>query len=124
LNNAIGVNKVDDLKCECGHVNPEGTVLCEACGKPVKRNQHIDGNDQKKLLNMRYEGSARRSNTYKTNIIDKIWRFFSSVQGHLSYHGLENDRLLNPFGNFYLLAPQKFPLLFYIVGHWGRIVLI
>jgi cytochrome c biogenesis protein len=71
---------VDDLKCECGHVNPEGTVLCEACGKPVKRNQHIDGNDQKKLLNMRYEGSARRSNTYKTNIIDKIWRFFSSVK--------------------------------------------
>ena len=22
-----------DVKCECGHVNPHGTVLCEACGK-------------------------------------------------------------------------------------------
>ena len=22
-----------DVKCECGHVNPLGTVLCEACGK-------------------------------------------------------------------------------------------
>ena len=22
-----------EVKCECGHVNPHGTVLCEACGK-------------------------------------------------------------------------------------------
>ena len=29
---------------------------------------------------MRYEGSARRSQTYKTTIIDKIWNFFSSVK--------------------------------------------
>ncbi|MUV39745.1 Cytochrome c bioproteinis protein ResB [Lentibacillus sp. JNUCC-1] len=68
------------IKCECGHVNPEGTVLCEACGKPVEGNQHIDGNDEKKLLNMRYEGSARRSQTYNKSIIDKIWSFFSSVK--------------------------------------------
>ncbi|WP_047985343.1 cytochrome c biogenesis protein ResB [Ornithinibacillus californiensis] len=68
------------IKCECGHVNPEGTVLCEACGKPIEVNQHIDGNDKKKLLNMRYEGSARRSTTYNKTIIDKIWNFFSSVK--------------------------------------------
>ncbi|ALX47988.1 cytochrome c biogenesis protein ResB [Lentibacillus amyloliquefaciens] len=68
------------IKCECGHVNPEGTVLCEACGKPVEENQHIDGNDQRKLLNMRYEGSARRSQTYNKSIVDKIWNFFSSVK--------------------------------------------
>ncbi|WP_174613640.1 cytochrome c biogenesis protein ResB [Virgibacillus ihumii] len=68
------------IKCECGHVNPEGTVLCEACGKPVEGNQHIDGNDKKKLLNMRYDGSARRSQTYNKSIIDKTWNFFSSVK--------------------------------------------
>ncbi|GAA0599605.1 cytochrome c biogenesis protein ResB [Virgibacillus siamensis] len=68
------------IKCECGHVNPEGTVLCEACGKPVEGNQHIDGNDKRKLLNMRYDGSARRSQTYNKSIIDKTWNFFSSVK--------------------------------------------
>ncbi|MBP1969644.1 cytochrome c biogenesis protein [Virgibacillus natechei] len=68
------------IKCECGHINPEGTVLCEACGKPVEGNQHIDGNEGKKLLNMRYDGSARRSQTYNKSIVDKIWSFFSSVK--------------------------------------------
>ncbi|MFD2130131.1 cytochrome c biogenesis protein ResB [Pseudogracilibacillus auburnensis] len=68
------------IKCECGHVNPEGTVLCEACGKPIEENQHIDGNDKTKLINMRYDGSARRSLTYNRSIIDKIWSFFSSVK--------------------------------------------
>lgn len=68
------------LKCECGHFNPEGTVLCEACGKPIEENQHLDGNDKSKLLNMRYEGSARRSLTYNQTIVDKIWNFFSSVR--------------------------------------------
>ncbi|MFD1065281.1 cytochrome c biogenesis protein ResB [Oceanobacillus locisalsi] len=68
------------IKCECGHVNPEGTVLCEACGKPVEGNQFIDGNDNKKLLNMRYDGSARRSQIHQKSIIDKIWSFFSSVK--------------------------------------------
>lgn len=68
------------IKCECGHVNPEGTVLCEACGKPIEENQHIEGNDKKKLLNMRYDGSARRSKTYNRSLIDKTWSFFSSVK--------------------------------------------
>lgn len=71
---------MEKIKCECGHVNPEGTVLCEACGKPIEENQHIDGNDKKKLLNMRYDGTARRSQTYNRSIIDKIWSFFSSVK--------------------------------------------
>lgn len=64
-----------DLKCECGHVNPVGTVLCEACGRPI-----ANDNDEKQLLDMRYEGSARRSQTYNKSIIDKIWNFFSSVK--------------------------------------------
>ncbi|WP_339227936.1 cytochrome c biogenesis protein ResB [Oceanobacillus sp. FSL K6-2867] len=71
---------MNKIKCECGHVNPEGTVLCEACGKPIEGNQHIDGNEGKKLLNMRYDGTARRSQTYNKSIIDKIWSFFSSVK--------------------------------------------
>src|SRR5690625_4480126 len=71
---------MNKIKCECGHVNPEGTVLCEACGKPIEGNQHLDGNDKRKLLNMRYDGSARRSQTYTRSIVDKIWSFFSSVK--------------------------------------------
>ncbi|MGG3470832.1 cytochrome c biogenesis protein ResB [Neobacillus pocheonensis] len=64
-----------DVKCECGHVNPHGTVLCEACGKLLDENEN-----KNQLLDMRYEGSARRSQTYNKTIIDKIWNFFSSVK--------------------------------------------
>lgn len=71
---------MDKIKCECGHENPEGTVLCESCGKPIEGNQSKDGNENEKLLNMRYEGSARRSKTYNTRIVDRIWTFFSSVK--------------------------------------------
>src|SRR5690625_3500328 len=71
---------MNKIKCECGHVNPEGTVLCEACGKPIEKNQHIDGNENKRLLNMRYDGTARRSQTYRRSMIDKTWGFFSSVK--------------------------------------------
>lgn len=71
---------MDKLKFECGHVNPEGTILCESCGKPVEENKHKDGNDKNKLLNMRYDGIARRSQTYNRTIVDKIWNFFSSVK--------------------------------------------
>ncbi|NHN23783.1 cytochrome c biogenesis protein [Bacillus velezensis] len=61
------------VKCECGHVNPAGTVLCESCGKPL--------DDQKSpLADMRYDGSARRSQTYNKTIVDKVWNFFSSVK--------------------------------------------
>ncbi|WP_078553202.1 cytochrome c biogenesis protein ResB [Bacillus alkalicellulosilyticus] len=64
---------MDNHKCECSHVNPYGTVICESCGKPL-------GDDSKGILNMRYEGVARRSQTYNKTIIDKIWNFFSSVK--------------------------------------------
>ncbi|WP_042355226.1 cytochrome c biogenesis protein ResB [Bacillus rubiinfantis] len=64
-----------DVKCECGHVNPHGTVLCEACGKILDEQENKTG-----LLDMRYEGSARRSQTYNKTIIDKVWNFFSSVK--------------------------------------------
>ena len=64
-----------DVKCECGHVNPHGTVLCEACGKVLD-----EQSQDKPLLDMRYEGSARRSQTYNKTIVDKIWNFFSSVK--------------------------------------------
>lgn len=66
---------MNEVKCECGHVNPHGTVLCEACGKVLEELQ----NDQQ-LVDMRYEGSARRSQTYNKTFIDKIWNFFSSVK--------------------------------------------
>ena len=52
--------KMSKIKCQCGHENPFGTVLCERCGRPqteeAKNSETVD---------MRYEGSARRSQTYK-----------------------------------------------------------
>lgn len=63
---------MEKVTCECGHQNPYGTYLCESCGKPLK--------EEGKLANMRYEGVARRSQTYKKSIVDKIWNFFSSVK--------------------------------------------
>lgn len=63
------------IKCQCGHDNPFGTVLCERCGRPLTEEAK-----ESKLVDMRYEGSARRSQTYKRSIIDKIWNFFSSVK--------------------------------------------
>lgn len=69
---------MDRLKCECGHVNPEGTILCESCGKPVEGNQHKDGNDKNPLLNMRYEGTARASGLEQED--------FSSIDEDLCMH--------------------------------------
>jgi cytochrome c biogenesis protein len=71
----MGAIVMKEVKCECGHVNPHGTVFCEACGKVTEEKQ-----EDKKLLDMRYEGSARRSQTYNKTIVDKIWNFFSSVK--------------------------------------------
>lgn len=68
-----------EVKCKCGHSNPHGTVLCESCGRKVgeeEEKQTVPG----KLLDMKYDGSARRSQTYKKTPIDKIWNFFSSVK--------------------------------------------
>jgi cytochrome c biogenesis protein len=66
---------MNQIKCECGHVNPHGTVLCEACGRALSNVAK-----QEKLHDMRYEGSSRRSQTYNKTFVDKIWNFFSSVK--------------------------------------------
>lgn len=58
----------------CGFDNTKGTTICVKCGNP------LDNDKQGKLLNMRYDGSAIRSKTRNRSIIDKIWRFFSSVK--------------------------------------------
>ncbi len=64
-----------DTKCECGHQNYTGTVLCEACGKPLNEEEGANT-----LLEMRYDGIARRSQRVNPSWIDRIWRFFSSVK--------------------------------------------
>lgn len=61
--------------CECGYENEYGTHLCAQCGRPLTAEEK-----EKKVADMRYEGSAVRSKTYNTSIIDKIWNFFSSVK--------------------------------------------
>lgn len=69
-----GCAKLKTIKCECGHSNPFGTEICESCGKP------LTNENSRELINMRYEGSAVRSQTYNKTIVDKIWNFFSSVK--------------------------------------------
>ena len=64
-----------EITCECGHVNPYGTIFCEACGKILNKKE-----EENKLLDMKYEGSARRSQTYNKSVVDKVWNFFSSVK--------------------------------------------
>ncbi|MGP1908272.1 cytochrome c biogenesis protein ResB [Metabacillus sp. JX24] len=66
---------MNEVKCLCGHSNPHGTVLCESCGRPIQEKENGS-----KLLDMKYDGSARRSQTYKRTPVDKIWNFFSSVK--------------------------------------------
>ncbi|MFB4163483.1 cytochrome c biogenesis protein ResB [Alteribacillus sp. JSM 102045] len=66
---------MNQAKCDCGHLNPYGTQLCEHCGKPLG-----EKNKKSPLVDMRYEGAARRSQTYNKSFVDKIWNFFSSVK--------------------------------------------
>ena len=66
---------MEKLQCQCGHTNPPGTILCESCGRSLTEEEQ-----KKQLVDMRYEGTARRSQTYNKSIIDKIWNFFSSVK--------------------------------------------
>ncbi|WP_433946401.1 cytochrome c biogenesis protein ResB [Paenibacillus sp. SN-8-1] len=66
---------ISNTKCECGHQNRVGTVLCEACGKPL-----IELGEAGEVLEMRYDGAARRSQRANPNFIDQIWNFFSSVK--------------------------------------------
>ncbi|MBO7744051.1 cytochrome c biogenesis protein [Paenibacillus sp. MWE-103] len=66
----------ENTKCECGHQNPTGTVLCENCGYP------LDPEEEKSdaPLEMRYDGIARRSQKSNPSPIDRVWNFFSSVK--------------------------------------------
>ncbi|OAS87441.1 MULTISPECIES: cytochrome c biogenesis protein ResB [Metabacillus] len=68
---------MNKVQCECSHANPQGTHICESCGNPIGDKEQ---KEPKHLLDMKYEGSARRSQTYKKTFIDKIWNFFSSVK--------------------------------------------
>lgn len=68
---------MDQRKCECGHMNPVGTLLCESCGKPL---DHVQEQEVAAFPDMRYEGMARRSQTFKSSVIDMTWNFFSSVK--------------------------------------------
>ncbi|WP_046180473.1 cytochrome c biogenesis protein ResB [Domibacillus tundrae] len=86
------------VKCECGHVNPNGTILCESCGRALTEKAK-----QEKLVDMRYEGSARRSQTYNKTIIDKVWNFFSSVKV-----GIWIIVLLLVAASFGTILPQEF----------------
>lgn len=67
---------IQNTKCECGHQNPVGTLLCEACGKPQDEKDLASS----ELLEMRYDGRARRSQRSNPNAIDRVWNFFSSVK--------------------------------------------
>lgn len=68
------MNALDHVKCECGHVNPVGTTICESCSNPLQYGE------DKEFLDMRYDGVTRRSLTHQRTIVDKIWNFFSSVR--------------------------------------------
>ncbi|WP_139489228.1 cytochrome c biogenesis protein ResB [Brevibacillus dissolubilis] len=70
----------DTRKCECGHTNPVGTRLCEACGKPTEAYIQTQDPQAPEFPSMRYEGMARRSKINTRSPIDKVWNFFSSVK--------------------------------------------
>lgn len=86
------------VKCECGRLNPAGTILCESCGRALTEKAKQD-----KLVDMRYEGSARRSQTYNKTLIDKVWNFFSSVKV-----GIWIIVLLLVAASFGTILPQEF----------------
>jgi cytochrome c biogenesis protein len=66
--------RIENTKCECGHQNYAGTVLCESCGKPLYDDHGSEP------LEMRYDGVARRSQRGNPTWLDRIWNFFSSVK--------------------------------------------
>jgi cytochrome c biogenesis protein len=68
---------IENTKCECGHNNPVGTILCEYCGKPLDEAIQSDAPLEQE---MRYEGKARRSQRLPFSWFDRVWNFFSSVR--------------------------------------------
>ncbi len=88
---------IDNTKCECGHQNHVGTVLCESCGKPLV--EEVDSNE---ILEMRYDGVARRSQRANPNILDRVWNFFSSVK--VAVYLILSTLVLSTLGTIY---PQE-----------------
>lgn len=66
---------MENITCTCGHENPYGTSICQKCGRPLTEEAK-----ERKVVDMRYDGTAIRSKTYNKTVIDKIWNFFSSVK--------------------------------------------
>ncbi|MEC0245705.1 cytochrome c biogenesis protein ResB [Paenibacillus chitinolyticus] len=64
-----------NTKCDCGHQNHVGTLLCESCGKPLTEEAFSD-----EPLEMKYDGVARRSQRENPSWLDRVWNFFSSVK--------------------------------------------
>lgn len=64
-----------NTKCDCGHQNHVGTLLCESCGKPLTEEAFST-----EPLEMKYDGVARRSQRENPSWLDRIWNFFSSVK--------------------------------------------
>ncbi|GAB2718498.1 cytochrome c biogenesis protein ResB [Paenibacillus thermoaerophilus] len=73
---------IPNTKCECGHQNHIGTVLCESCGKPLEDTPSTEP------LEMRYDGVARRSQREKRTILDHVWAWLSSVKTALWIIGI------------------------------------
>lgn len=102
--------------CQCGHENPEGSELCQACGRTLteaaaKRKTHDV---------MRYEGMARRSQTYQASIIDKIWNFFSSVKVGVSL--IIITLIASAIGTIFpqeFFIPQNVPAVEYYESRYG-----
>lgn len=87
---------MENTKCECGHQNLLGTVLCEACGKPQYEEQ------DNSPLEMRYDGVARRSQKHNPGVLDRTWNFFSSVK--IAVYLIAATLLLSMLGTIY---PQE-----------------
>ncbi|MBO9606411.1 MAG: cytochrome c biogenesis protein ResB [Paenibacillaceae bacterium] len=92
---------IENTKCECGHQNPVGTVLCESCGKPLEDDPGNTG-----PLEMRYDGVARRSQRTNQGLLDRVWSFFSSVK--IAIYMILITLVLSMLGTIY---PQENTLL-------------
>lgn len=100
-----------NTKCECGHQNPVGTVLCEACGLPIEQEEA----NSNAFLEMRYEGAARRSQKRNPNFLDRVWNFFSSVK--VAVYLIIITLILAMFGTFLPqvnVVPSNDPKAYYI----------
>lgn len=109
----------ENTKCECGHNNPVGTLLCEYCGKPLE-----EENKRFTDREMRYEGAARKSQIAPQSPFDRIWAFFSSVKVAITL--IVITFLLAILGTIYPLEafiPSPFPEVYYkeTYGFWGEL---